>query len=98
MEKKIKKKYLLTTMIILLIGSFIFFNNSTVKNNIISFKEKISLFMEIDSCLDSGGCWDFIRHRCEMNDQGYCERNEQECIEHKGIWDKDKNYCNLQDN
>ncbi|OGH97552.1 MAG: hypothetical protein A2104_02950 [Candidatus Melainabacteria bacterium GWF2_32_7] len=26
----------------------------------------------IDNCLDSGGCWDSIRNRCEMQDQGKC--------------------------
>ena len=52
---------------------------------------------KVDSCLDRGGCWDYIRHRCEMNDQGYCERNEQECIDRKGIWDEDKKYCQLKD-
>ena len=53
---------------------------------------------KVDACLDKGGCWDYIRHRCEMSDQGYCCRNKQECIERKGIWDEDKKYCNLQDN
>jgi hypothetical protein len=54
-------------------------------------------FGDIDFCLDRGGCWDYIRKRCEMNDQGYCERNEQDCIERKGAWDEEKKYCQLED-
>lgn len=26
----------------------------------------------IDNCLDSGGCWDQIRNRCEMRDRSKC--------------------------
>ena len=31
-----------------------------------------STFSKIDSCLDSGGCWDDIRNRCEYKNQGMC--------------------------
>ncbi len=33
----------------------------------------------IDSCLDSGGCWDLIRDRCKMRDQGKCVITSEEC-------------------
>ena len=52
-------------------------------------------FLDVDSCLDGGGCWDYIRHRCETKDQGYCCRNEQECIERNGKWQENKKYCKL---
>ena len=52
-------------------------------------------FLDKDSCLDGGGCWDYIRHRCETKDQGYCFRNEQECIKQDGKWQEYKRYCEL---
>ena len=52
-------------------------------------------FLDVDSCLDGGGCWDYVRHRCETKDQGYCCRNEQECIERNGKWQENKKYCKL---
>ena len=51
--------------------------------------------LDKDSCLDGGGCWDYIRHRCETKDQGYCFRNEQECIKQDGKWQEYKRYCEL---
>ncbi len=48
-------------------------------------------------CLDDGGCWDYIRNRCEMHDQGYCEKDEQDCTNRNGIWQEDKKYCILRD-
>ena len=52
-------------------------------------------FLDKDSCLDGGGCWNYIRHRCETKDQGYCFRNEQECIKQDGKWQEYKRYCEL---
>ncbi len=62
-----------------------------------SFKEKAKIFISIDGCLDDGGCWDYIRNRCEMHDQGYCEKDEQDCTNRNGIWQEDKKYCILKD-
>ena len=85
--------------LIILVGSFLIFYITGMKNYDIKYLIKnVNSFIEIDSCLDRGGCWDYIRHRCEMDDQGYCERNEKECIERHGLWEEDKKYCNLQDN
>ena len=50
---------------------------------------------DIDSCLDKGYCWDYIRNRCEEKDQGFCVKNEQDCIDRHGKWLDDKNYCSL---
>lgn len=50
---------------------------------------------DIDSCLDKGYCWDYIRNRCEEKDQGFCVKNEQDCIGRHGKWLNDKNYCSL---
>lgn len=48
---------------------------------------------DVDMCLDDSGCYDYIRHRCEFRDNGYCQRNEKDCIERNGIWQEDKKYC-----
>ena len=49
----------------------------------------------IDMCLDDGGCWDYTRHRCSMNDSGYCIKNVNECIEQNGTWIDIQKYCEL---
>ena len=49
----------------------------------------------IDSCLDKGYCWDYIRNRCEEKDQGFCVKSEQECKDKHGKWLYDKKYCLL---
>lgn len=54
-----------------------------------------SPFLKKDSCLDKGGCWDYIRKKCEMNNQGYCIKNSDECLKKNGVWDKQKRYCQL---
>ncbi len=51
---------------------------------------------KIDSCLDKGYCWDYIRERCEEKDQGFCVKSEQDCIDRNGKWLEDKKYCALQ--
>ena len=50
---------------------------------------------DIDSCLDKGHCWDYIRNRCEKKDQGFCVKNEQDCVDRHGKWLDDKKYCSL---
>lgn len=50
---------------------------------------------KIDSCLDKGYCWDFIRNRCEENDQGFCVKSKQDCIDRHGKWQEDSQYCIL---
>lgn len=50
---------------------------------------------DIDSCLDRGYCWDYIRNRCEEKDQGFCVRDEQDCKDRHGKWLYDKKYCLL---
>ena len=54
-----------------------------------------SEFMQIDSCLDHGGCRDYHRHRCEMKDNGYCIRTSEDCTERQGTWQEDNKYCKL---
>ena len=51
---------------------------------------------KIDSCLDKGYCWDYIRNRCEEKDQGFCVKNEKNCTDRHGKWLEDKKYCVLQ--
>lgn|GEM_PF-1905385 len=49
---------------------------------------------KIDSCLDTGGCWDDIRNRCEMKDQGKCVESPEKCESiWKGTWDEENQYC-----
>ncbi len=31
------------------------------------------LFDDVDYCLDKGGCWNYQKKQCEMNNQGYCK-------------------------
>lgn len=50
---------------------------------------------DIDSCLDRGYCWDYIRNRCEEKDQGFCVKNEQDCIDKNGKWLENTKYCKL---
>lgn len=50
---------------------------------------------EIDFCLDRGYCWDYIRNRCEEQNQGFCVKSEQDCLDRNGKWQKDKQYCIL---
>lgn len=52
---------------------------------------------DIDSCLDKGYCWDYIRNRCEQNNQGFCIKNSQECFDRNGLWEKEKQYCRFTD-
>ena len=52
---------------------------------------------EIDSCLDRGYCWDYIRNKCEKSNQGLCIKDSQECTERKGRWEKEKQYCIFND-
>ncbi len=53
-------------------------------------------FFKIDSCLDSGGCWDYTRRRCETEDQGYCVRTPEICQkDFHGVWDYEKSYCKM---
>lgn len=52
--------------------------------------------IEIEACLDRGYCWDYIRNKCEKNDQGFCFKNKQECNDRNGYWKEDKQYCELQ--
>ena len=55
----------------------------------ISFKE----FLEIDACIDGGGCWDYNHHRCETKDYGFCYKDETECNNNEGIWYDGIKYC-----
>ena len=55
----------------------------------ISFKE----FLEIDACIDCGGCWDYNHHRCETKDYGFCYNDEADCNRNNGIWNEDLKYC-----
>lgn len=93
--------YLLIGLVIMFAGCFIIFDLMIEEDAKIydmqnaSFKEKAKLFYDTDCCLDDGGCWDNIRHRCEMKDQGFCVRNEKDCVERKGIWQEDKKYCEI---
>ena len=107
MSKRTKKDLIyfliglfITFAICFVIFDFIIENDAGVKSyntEKMSFKEQIRIFLAIDGCLDDGGCWDYIRNRCEINDQGYCVRNEQDCINRKGLWQKDTKYCVLKD-
>lgn len=103
MDKRVKKD-----LIYLLIGLTIAFSICFTIFDIIiedgvkdqnmqnaSFKEKVIRYIDIDGCLDDGGCWDYIRHRCEKHDQGYCERDELDCLERKGEWIEARKYCKL---
>jgi hypothetical protein len=50
-----------------------------------------------DFCLDKGGCWDYIRNRCEMDNQGYCVKNSSDCEKNwQGSWNFKEKYCNIQ--
>ena len=37
-----------------------------------------SSWSKIDVCLDKGGCWDYIRNRCEIDNQDYCVKNSSD--------------------
>ena len=106
MDKRTKKDfiYLSIGLFITFVICFLIFDivieNGVKEYNMTNapFKEKVKLYMDIDGCLDDGGCWDYIRHRCEMHDQGYCETDEKDCLNRNGIWQEDKKYCNLKNN
>ena len=51
---------------------------------------------DIDSSLDKGYCWDYIRNRCEEKDQGFCVKSEQDCKDRHGKWLEHKKYCSFQ--
>ena len=95
--------YLIIGLVIISAGCFVIFDiiveydikDQNMQNA--SFAEKTKRYMDIDGCLDDGGCWDYIRQRCEKKDQGFCERNEKDCIERKGIWQEDNKYCKLEE-
>ena len=106
MTKRTKKDLIcfLIGLSVIFTGCFLIFDMA-IENDVgvkyydtenISYKEKVKIFMSIDTCLDDGGCWDYIRKRCEMYDQGYCEKNEQDCLSRNGTWQKDKKYCVLE--
>ena len=50
---------------------------------------------DIDSCLDKGYCWDYIRNRCEEKDQGFCVKSKQDCISRHGKWQENIKYCHF---
>ena len=77
---------ILTYIIIALLLLFLFFEYILSNTN----------WSNIDSCLDKGYCWDYIRNQCEEKDQGFCVKNEQDCIDRHGKWLADKKYCSLQ--
>ena len=53
-----------------------------------------STFSKIDSCLDSGGCWDDIRNRCEYKNQGMCVKNSEDCDKKwHGTWNDKEHFC-----
>lgn len=103
MDKRVKKDciYLLIGLTITFAICFAIFDiivedgikDQNMQNT--SLKEKVIRYMDIDACLDEGGCWDYISHRCEKHDQGYCECDEQDCLERKGEWIEDRKYCKL---
>jgi len=75
MSRDRKQKYLLYfVLMIVLIAASMFMN---------------SRFVEIDSCLDLGGAWDYDRNICSS-----------ECISDGGSWDVEKSICmpNLENN
>ncbi|MBI2519770.1 MAG: hypothetical protein HYV97_05115 [Bdellovibrio sp.] len=42
--------------------------------------ERVKTFFEVDSCLDSGGCWDKVDNTCrkkEVNAQELCNRKSK---------------------
>lgn len=83
------KKNKIIIIVFLLLLSFIYIVNKTVFH---SPKAK-DLFI-IDSCLDNGGCWDYIRKQCEFANQGKCIENAKTCTEKwQGMWDFNKQYC-----
>jgi len=51
---------------------------------------------DVDFCLDRSGCWDYVRNRCELKDQGFCVKDKNDCeIERGGNWDENTKYCDL---
>jgi membrane-bound ClpP family serine protease len=56
-----------------------------------------SFCMKSFSCVSNGGCWDYNRNKCEMKEQGYCVRNQEDCtIKWKGVWDDGEQFCIIQ--
>ncbi len=78
-----KKNILIFILLTIICGSYMCIrNNRYVKNN------------NIDSCLDRGGCWDYIRKKCEMNNQGFCVKNSKDCKNlWNGFWNEKEQYC-----
>ena len=83
----LNKNILMLLFLILQFG-FIFFSLKLPSINKIN---------QIDSCLDRGYCWDYIRNKCEKSNQGFCIKNSQECIDRNGLWEKEKQYCIFND-
>lgn len=52
-----------------------------------------SEWSQVDTCLDHGYCWDYIRNRCEEIDQGFCVKNGLDCNDKGGKWNSEKQYC-----
>jgi len=63
---------------------------------VIQWIKNIDTSSEIDYCLDRGFCWDYIRGRCETENQGYCVKTPERCVsDFHGEWDYIKQYCIL---
>lgn len=52
--------------------------------------------IDIDICLDNGGCWDDIRNRCEYKHQGMCVKDSEDCNKKwHGTWNDKDQFCVL---
>lgn len=46
---------------------------------------KIDRWLQIDSCLDRGGCWDYGADACEFEDQTRCRRGDGNRVDEQGV-------------
>ncbi len=54
---------------------------------------KIIIYIKIDTCLDSGGAWDYHKNICIKGENISLEQIQ--CLSKKGTWDAKNSICIL---
>ena len=49
------------------------------------------LFLQIDSCLDRGGAWDYPKKECVL--EGNMSIKKMECLSKRGTWNLKGQFC-----
>jgi len=54
---------------------------------------KVIIFFKIDSCIDRGGAWDYVKNIC--NNDMNSSIKEIQCLSKRGTYDKETRTCSF---